>query len=155
MFISGLVLTCNTSVPKSVAIAQHPSPPLPKPDAHFDKVHIDLVGPLPPFNCCVCILTRVDCFTCWPEAIAILDSMAETVAQAFVQTWIARFGTPSTMTTDCGNQFESHLWQAFTELLGAKHLRTTAYHPMFNGLVERLHRQLKAAIKAYPRISYR
>ena len=40
--------------------------------------------------------------------------------------------------------------EAFTELLGTKHIHTTAYHPMSNGLVERLHRQLKAAIKSYP-----
>ena len=34
-------------------------------------------------------------------------------------------------------------------LLGVKHLRTTAYHPASDGMVERLHRQLKAAIKCY------
>ena len=31
-------------------------------------------------------------------------------------------------------------------MLGIKHLRTTAYHPASNGIVERYHRQLKAAI---------
>ena len=35
-----------------------------------------------------------------------------------------------------------------SKLLGAKRLRTTAYHPIANGLVERFHRQLKAAIKS-------
>ena len=54
------------------------------------------------------------------------------------------------MTTDRGRQFESHLWKAFSELLGTKHLRTTAYNPMSSGLVEWSHRQLKAAIKSYP-----
>ena len=34
------------------------------------------------------------------------------------------------------------------ELLGAKLHRTTAYHPQANGLVERFHRHLKAALKA-------
>lgn len=32
-------------------------------------------------------------------------------------------------------------------MLGVKHLRTTAYHPASIGMVERRHRQLKAAIK--------
>ncbi len=123
---------------------------LSKPDVRFDKIHIDLVGPLPPSNGCVYILTCVDRFTRWPEAIPIPDSTADMVARAFVHTWISRFGTPSTVTTDRGRQFESHLWKAFTRLLGTKHLRTTAYHPMSNGLVERLHRQLKASIKSYP-----
>ena len=120
------------------------------PDSRFDKVHIDLVGPLPPSSGCPYILTCVDRFTRWPEAIPIADSTAETVARAFVQTWIARFGTPSTVTTDRGRQFESNLWRAFTQLLGTKHLHTTAYHPAANGLVERFHRQLKSALKAHP-----
>ena len=42
------------------------------------------------------------------------------------------------------------MWTAFTGLLGTKHLRTTAYHPCANGLVERLHRQLKGALKGHP-----
>ena len=35
-------------------------------------------------------------------------------------------------------------------LLGSKHSRATAYHPQANGMVERFHRQLKAALKAQP-----
>ena len=64
--------------------------------------------------------------------------------------WVSRFGVPSTITTDRGGQFESHLWKAFTELLGTKHTRTTAYHPIANGMVERFHRQLKSSLKASP-----
>lgn len=135
-------------------IHRHTSAPLgtfATPDARFDKVHIDLVGPLPPSNGFVYLLTCVDRFTRWPEAIPLVDGTAETVARAFVQVWISRFGTPSTVTTDRGRQFESNLWKAFTQLLGTKHLHTTAYHPQANGLVERFHRQLKSALKAHPR----
>lgn len=32
-------------------------------------------------------------------------------------------------------------------LLGTKHIHTTSYHPMSNGLVERFHRLLKSALK--------
>ncbi|VDP90606.1 unnamed protein product [Echinostoma caproni] len=35
-------------------------------------------------------------------------------------------------------------------MLGCKHTRTTAYHSAANGLVERFHRQLSAALKAPP-----
>ena len=144
---------CSCLQCQRLKIHRHTTGPLATfstPNARFDKVHIDLVGPLPPSDGCVYLLTCVDRFTRWPEAVPITDCTADTVARAFTQTWISRFGTPSTVTTDRGRQFESHLWKAFTALLGTKHLHTTAYHPIANGLVERFHRQLKAALKAYP-----
>ncbi|XP_043229131.1 uncharacterized protein LOC122385144 [Amphibalanus amphitrite] len=48
-----------------------------------------------------------------------------------------------------GSQFESHLWQELSAILGCTRHRTTSYHPQANGLVERVHRQLKAALRAH------
>ena len=120
------------------------------PDARFDFIHIDIVGPLPPSAGYSYLLTCVDRFTRWPEAIPISAITADTVAKAFVSGWISRFGVPSTVTTDRGRQFESALWRELMQLLGSKRCRTTAYHPSANGLVERFHRQLKASLKAQP-----
>ena len=106
------------------------------PDARFDQIHLDLVGPLPPSQGYIYLLTCVDRFTRWPEAIPIPDSTADTVAQAFVTGWISQYGVPSTITTDRGQQFESALWTQLMRLLGTQRIHTTSYHPIANGLVE-------------------
>ena len=119
------------------------------PHHRFANVHIDLVGPLPSSRGFTYLLTCIDRFTRWPEAIPLSDISAESVARAFVEQWIARFGSPITVTTDRGAQFESSLFTELTKILGCSRLRTTAYHPQANGLVERFHRQLKAALCAH------
>ena len=116
------------------------------PDARFDHVHIDIVGPLPYSNGFRYILTCVDRFTRWPEAWPIVDITAQCIAKTFFDNWICRFGVPSTVTTDRGSQFESHLFRELTRTIGCKRIRTTSYHPAANGMVERMHRQLKAAL---------
>nr|VZI42436.1 unnamed protein product [Spirometra erinaceieuropaei] len=92
------------------------------------------------------ILTAVDRFTRWPIAVPISDTSAENIAIVFLTHWISTFGVPATLTTGRGSQFQSSLFREFTKLLGCAHITTTAYHPAFNGLVERLHRQLKSAL---------
>ena len=114
----------------------------------FDDIHIDLVGPLPPSQGFTHLLTIVDRFTRWPEAIPLMDTSATSCARAFLFHWVARFGLPINTSSDRGAQFTSQLWTELSELLGTKLHRTTAYHPQANGLVERFHRHLKAALKA-------
>jgi hypothetical protein len=53
--------------------------------------------------------------------------------------WVARFGVPEQITSDCGRQFCSSLWDALTHRLGVKMRFTTPYHPQSNGVVERFH----------------
>ena len=146
-------LTRNCIQCQRSKVQRHTVTPLssfPTPDARFDTVHIDLVGPHPPSRGYTYLLTCVDRFTRWPEALPLSSITAEAVAQTFISGWISRFGVPSTIVTDRGRQFESNLWNALMKLLGSKRARTTAYHPQSNGMVERFHRQLKAALKAQP-----
>ena len=68
--------------------------------------------------------------------VPLQDIEAKSVARAYVQNWVARFGVPEQMTCDRGPQFVSELWAAMSELLGTQLNPTTAYHPQANGLIE-------------------
>ena len=112
---------------QTAKVSRHNTPVFGKftePTERFDHVHIDIVGPLPYANGFRYLLTCVNCFTSWPEAIPIVDIRAETVADAFFRGRIARYGTPATITTDRGAQFESKLWDNLCNQFGIIRNRT-------------------------------
>jgi len=119
------------------------------PGARFSHVHVDIVGPISPSrDGYTHLLTIIDRSTRWPEAVLLKETTTEAVLDAFVATWVARFGVPAIITTDRGAQFTSGTWASWCEQYGIQHNLTTAFHPQANGMVERLHRQLKDALRA-------
>lgn len=116
------------------------------PKERFEHINIDLVGPLPPSNRYTHVLTCIDRFTQWPEAIPLFDIQEITIAKALAQNWISRFGVPLRITTAQGRQFESKLFGQLNRLLGTNQLRTCSFHPQANGTIENWHRTLKASI---------
>lgn len=126
-----------------------PLAPFAAPERRFGHIHLDLVGPLPTSNNAKYLLTCIDRFTRWPEAWPVDSMCAHTVASVLVSNWIARFGVPDIITTDQGRQFESELMKTLNTMFGIQHIRSSPYHPQANGMVERFHRTLKAALTAH------
>jgi hypothetical protein len=124
--------------PAAIAVPRH----------RFEHIHVDIVGPLPQSSGFSYLFTIVDRTTRWPEAIPLSGIAAANCAAALFSGWIQRFGVPSVITSDRGTQFTSSLWTALCSLLAISHVKTTAYHPQSNGLVERFHRRLKEALQA-------
>jgi hypothetical protein len=109
----------------------------------FERVGIDILGPLPRSSSGNrFILVVTDYFTRWPEAIALKDQKAITVAEALIVQVFSRFGLPYEIHSDQGRNCESTIFKEVMNILGIRKTRTTPLHPQSNGLVERLNRKL-------------
>ena len=117
-----------------------------EPDNRFEHLHIDIIK-MPLVGGMQYCLTIIDRFTRWPMAIPLANVTANTVAKALTDHWISIFGTPLFITSDRGAQFESALFKELAVVLGIKLVHTISYHPQSNGMVERFHRTLKAALR--------
>jgi len=93
------------------------------------------------------VLTMLDDFTKWAEAIPIEDISAKGVADAVVEHWVARYGVPDKIHSDQGVQFTSNVFTHMIEALGIKTTTTPAYNPRSNK-VERMHRVLGEILRS-------
>lgn len=111
--------------------------------APFERVAIDLLGPLPTTERGNrYILVLMDYFTKWPEAAAIPNQTAETVAEALVEHVFTRFGAPLQLHSDQGRNFESNVFREVMRLFAIDKTRTTPLHPQSDGMVERFNRTI-------------
>ena len=117
-----------------------------QPNRRFGHIHVDVVGPLPISQNCRYLFTIIDRSTRWPEAVPMTDASTESCVSALIESWISRFGLPDNITSDRGSVFTSNLWSQLAQRLGISTTTTTAYNPEANGMVERFHRTLKAAL---------
>lgn len=120
------------------------------PDDRFKHINIDIII-LPEIRGYRYCLTMIDRFTRWPVAVPLKDITADTITTALFDNWISHYGTPTTITSDQGSQFESTLFQALAKFIGCEKTRTSPYHPQSNGIIERWHRTLKAALMCSPK----
>ncbi len=126
-----------------------PLRPLPLMQVPFERIGMDLIGPLErSARGHRFALVLVDYATRYPEAVALRNISAKSVAEALFS-MISRVGIPKEILTDQGTAFMSRTIRELYELLGIKSIRTSVYHPQTDGLVERFNRTLKTMIRKF------
>ena len=119
-------------------------------DQPFATLYLDIVGGQGSLSLGATsssILSMIDGFTGWAEAVPISDQRAKTVADAVFTHWIARYGVPEQIHSDRGVQFESALFEELCSTLGTDKTRTTPYRPQANGKCERFNRTLVSMLR--------
>ncbi|UYV63183.1 K02A2.6-like [Cordylochernes scorpioides] len=112
--------------------------------APFERIAIDVAGPFPVTKGGnKYILDAMDYFTKWPEAYAIPNQEATTVAKVLMDNLICRFGVPLELHSDQGRNFEAGVFQELCRLLGIRKTRTTPLHPQSDGMVERFNKTME------------
>jgi hypothetical protein len=127
-----------------------PLNPLPPCTEPFEVIGMDLVMPMPRSkHGNVAILVWQDYATRWCDAIPLKDTTASTLGRAFWFNIVCRFGCPRRILTDLGRNFMSAMFDEILRFTKTSRLRTTAYHPQTDGLVERQNQTMKQMIRTY------
>ena len=136
---------CQKTAPGKKTIA--PLIPLPIIEEPFQRIAMDLVGPLPRSRSGnKYILVICDYATRYPEAIPLRSIDAEHIAEELIKVF-SRVGVPKEILTDQGSNFTSQLLAEVYRLLHIQPIKTSPYHPQTDGLVERFNQTLKAMLR--------
>ena len=120
------------------------------PGKAFDKISMDIVGPLPKTQKGnKYILTIQDLLTKYSIGIPMEGISSAEIADVFVKRFICRFGSPRAILTDQGANFTSSLMKKVAKRFRIKRYTTSAYHPQSNGSIERSHHVLTEYLKLY------
>ena len=126
---------CQKTAGKNVPRA--PLIPLPVISQPFERIAMDIVGPLTKSSRGNhFVLVVGDYATCYPEAVPMKHVDAANVAEELVRIF-SRVSVPKEILTDQGTNFTSHLLAELYKMLHVRPIRTTPYHPQTNGLVKR------------------
>ena len=145
--VKQLCQTCSECQKTAVGKKQRaPMVPLPIIREPFERIAMDIVGPLPRSRAGNrYILVICDYSTRYPEAIPLRAIDAEHVAKELM-VFFTRVGIPREILTDQGANFTSGLLAELYRLLKIQPIKTSPYHPQTDGLVERFNQTLKAML---------
>lgn len=114
----------------------------------FDKIFLDLVGPLDKdsnnFSYILTLQCELSKYVC---AYPLVTKTSTEVARTFVDNFILQHGIPREIATDRGTEFMSETVTQVCELLHIKKLNSTAYHHQSIGALENSHKNLGAFLR--------
>ena len=145
------VMSCEQCIRESRI---HPSltrPPLQNPNEHItapeDAIQIDLVPELPPSGGYENIVTAMDVFSRYLFAYPTSNQDAKTIAKVLINIMTKHAYLPTTLISDKGTAFTSHVIKEVAAVLGVTLKHATTKHAQTIGLLERSHASLKKALK--------
>ena len=113
------------------------------PSQPWKRVHLDFAGPVEGSM----FLLVVDVHSKWPEIHAMSSTTVKKTIEVLRNIFVA-YGLPDQIVTDNGPQFTAVDFANFVKANGIKHIRSAPYHPVSNGLAERMVQSFKQAMKA-------
>ena len=122
--------------------------PLKQADAPFERVHLDLFGPLKTRDGKKYICSITDSFSKYTVFKVIPDKSAITVANCFFESWISVFGSPMSIVTDRGTDFHTDTMQSICNYLQIDKKVISTQHPESNSQAEILNKKLAKYLKA-------
>ena len=96
------------------------------------------------------ILVITDHFSRYAQAIPTRNQKASTTAKVLYENFFLHYGFPAVLHSDKGANFESNVIWKLCEIAGVKKSRTTPYHPVGNGMVERYNETLLNMLGTLP-----
>ena len=131
---------------RDLRMQRAPLVPLPIIKEPFERIAMDIVGPLPRSQSGNrFILVICNYATRYPEAVPLRTINAENITEELVK-FFSRVGMPKEILTDQGSNFVSQFLTEIYRLLHIHPIRTTPYHPQTDGLVERFNKTLKSLL---------
>ena len=128
-----------------------PLQPLPQPRRLFQRLHVDVLGPLSQCKTSGAkyILLCVDATSRWPEAFALSSVETTKIARVLYTEIFCRYGVPEELVSDRGQNFLSKLVTELCRLFQVTRTRTSAFHPQTNSTCERFNSFIGQALRAY------
>ena len=144
-------MSCEQCIRESRTHRSLTRPPLQNENEHItapeDAMQIDLVPELPPSGGYENIVTAMDVFSRYLFAYPTSNQDAKTIAKVLINIMTKHAYLPTTLISDKGTAFMSHVIKEVAGVLGITLKHATTKHAQTIGLLERSHASIKQALK--------